>query len=87
MNYTLSENNLSGIYINDTNHLITNPATTQISTHNITVTATDTVGQSVSTTASFVIKGSEPIIDPDTPIFSKPNPIHITISYDPSKIG
>ena len=75
LSYSLSSNSLSGIYI-DNNHLIIDPATTEIGMHDITVTATDSFGQSVSTNASFTIKGSEPIVMPEPvlPITPTPDP-------------
>ena len=75
LSYSLSANSLSGIYI-DNNHLIIDPATTEIGMHDITVTATDSFGQSVSTNASFTIKGSEPIVMPEPvlPITPTPDP-------------
>lgn len=75
LSYSLSANSLSGVYI-DNNHLIIDPATTEIGMHDITVTATDSFGQSVSTNASFTIKGSEPIVMPKPvlPITPTPDP-------------
>ncbi|OBX88455.1 putative Ig domain-containing protein [Moraxella nonliquefaciens] len=75
LSYSLSANSLSGVYI-DNNHLIIDPATTEIGMHDITVTATDSFGQSVSTNASFTIKGSEPIVMPEPvlPITPTPDP-------------
>ena len=79
LSYSLSANSLSGIYI-DNNHLIIDPATTEIGMHDITVTATDSFGQSVSTNASFTIKGSEPIVMPE-PV------LPITPTLDPTIRG
>ena len=79
LSYSLSANSLSGVYI-DNNHLIIDPATTEIGMHDITVTATDSFGQSVSTNASFTIKGSEPIVMPE-PV------LPITPTLDPTIRG
>ncbi|MBE9579493.1 hypothetical protein IM750_09915 [Moraxella sp. K1664] len=79
LSYSLSTNSLSGVYI-DNNHLIIDPATTEIGMHDITVTATDSFGQSVSTNASFTIKGSEPIVMPE-PV------LPITPTLDPTIRG
>lgn len=51
--------------------------------HDITITATDSFGQSVSTNASFTIKGSEPIVMPEPvlPITPTPDPITVGKRY------
>ncbi|UYZ76029.1 putative Ig domain-containing protein [Moraxella bovis] len=82
LSYSLSANSLSGIYI-DNNHLIIDPATTEIGMHDIIITATDSFGQSVSTNTSFTIKGSEPIVmpEPALPITPTPDPITVGKRY------
>lgn len=57
LTYTLSAH--AGVTL-EGDKLIINPALTSVGTHAITLTATDSFGQSTSTTATLTVKASEP---------------------------
>lgn len=75
LSYQLATTSTQGISLNGS-QLVIDPSLASIGTHDITITALDTFGQSVSTTASFTIKEVKPV-EPEQP----------APTYDPTVIG